>query len=35
MTMEDLRKFILENYYKQIGFTKKETYYLSGKMKKY
>ena len=27
MTMKDCREFIFENYYKQIGFTKEDSYY--------
>ena len=34
MTVKDLRKFLFENFYKQIGFTKKNSYYLLGKIKK-
>ena len=33
MTMKDLREFLFENYYKQIGFTKKDSY-CSLKMRK-
>ena len=29
ITVKNLRKLIFENYYKQIGFTKKDSYYLS------
>ena len=28
MTVKDLREVIFENYYKQFGFTKEDSYYL-------
>ena len=28
MMVRDLKEFIFENYYKQIGFTKEDSYYL-------
>ena len=28
MTVKDLREVIFENYYKQLGFTKEDSYYL-------
>ena len=34
MMVKDLREFIFVNYYKQIGFTKKNTYYLLKGQKK-
>ena len=36
MTAKDLREFIFENYYEQIGFTEKDSYYSLKKLiKKY
>ena len=32
-TSKDLRKFIFENYYKRIGFTKKDNHYYLRKVK--
>ena len=32
--VKDLREFIFENYYKQIGFTKEDSYYLLKKSEK-
>ena len=28
MTFNDLKEFIYENYYKQIGFNKEDSYYM-------
>ena len=34
MKVKDVREFIFENYYKEIGFTKKDNYYLLKKAEK-
>ena len=34
MMVKDLREFIFENYYKQIRFTKEDSYYALEKQKK-
>ena len=31
---KDLKEFILENYYKRIGFSKKDSYHSQGRVKK-
>ena len=33
MTVNELREFIFENYYKQIGFVKEESYYSIKRLK--
>ena len=32
--MKDLKEFIFENYYKEIGFTEKDSYHSLGRVKK-
>ena len=34
MTVKDLKEFIFENYYYQIDFTEKDSYYSLGMVKK-
>ena len=34
MTAKDLKEFIFENYYKRIGFTKKDSYHSLRRVKK-
>ena len=31
---KDLTEFVLENYYKRIGFSKKDSYHSQGRVKK-
>ena len=34
MTVKELKDFIFENYYRQIGFTKEKSYYSNKRQKK-